>query len=175
ADTAGLRATADEIEAEGVRRALQRAEHADLKLLLFDGGAWPKVEAETARLIDDAAILVLNKADLAGSQKQAEIAGRALLPVSAKSGGGLEALLAEIGRRAQGLLASGDAPVLTRLRHREALEGCLGALKRGVLAPLAELKSEDLRHAAQALGRITGRVDVEDVLDVIFREFCIGK
>jgi tRNA modification GTPase len=175
ADTAGLRATPDEIEAEGVRRALQRAEHADLKLLLFDGGAWPAVPAETARLIDDAAILVLNKADLAGGVKPAEIAGRALIPVSAKSGAGLEALLADIGRRAQGLLASGDAPILTRLRHREALENCLEALQTGLQAPLIELKSEDLRHAVQALGRITGRVDVEDVLDVIFREFCIGK
>lgn len=175
ADTAGLRATPDEIEAEGVRRALERASHADLKLLLFDGGSWPAVTAETARLIDDAAILVLNKADLAGSQRPAEIAGRALIPVSAKSGAGLEALLAEIGRRAQGLLASGDAPVLTRLRHREALESCLEALQTGLQAPLVELKSEDLRHAVQALGRITGRVDVEDVLDVIFREFCIGK
>ena len=183
ADTAGLRVTPDEIEAEGVRRALERAAHADLKLLLFDGGLWPKTETETLRLIDDAAILVLNKADLAPGKFPgrfpgkfpAEIAGRALLPVSATSGEGLEALLAEIARRAAGLLAAGDEPVLTRLRHREALDHCLESLQRSLQAPLIELKSEDLRLAAQALGRITGRVDVEDVLDLIFREFCIGK
>ena len=175
ADTAGLRATPDEIEAEGVRRALQRARHADLKLLLFDAGAAAPLDAETAGLIDDSAILVLNKADLAGAALPPEIAGRRLLPVSAQTGAGLEPLLAEIARRAAGLLAAGDAPVLTRLRHRQALEGCLEALQRGAQAPLAELKSEDLRLAVQALGRITGRVDVDDVLDLVFREFCIGK
>ncbi len=175
ADTAGLRAAPDEIEAEGIRRALQRAAHADLKLLLFDGGTWPAAAEETRRLIDDAAILVLNKADLAAAAAIPELAGRRLLPVSARTGAGLEALLAEIGRRAAGLLAAGDAPVLTRLRHRKALEDCLESLQRGLQAPLAELKSEDLRGAVQALGRITGRVDVEDVLDLVFREFCIGK
>jgi tRNA modification GTPase len=61
------------------------------------------------------------------------------------------------------------------LRHRAALERCLGALQRGLQAPVVELKAEDLRLAVQALGRITGRVEVDDVLDLIFREFCIGK
>ncbi|MBL8710989.1 MAG: tRNA uridine-5-carboxymethylaminomethyl(34) synthesis GTPase MnmE, partial [Rhodospirillaceae bacterium] len=63
----------------------------------------------------------------------------------------------------------------TRMRHRAALERCLGALNRGLGAPVVELKAEDLRLAVQALGRITGRVEVDDVLDLIFREFCIGK
>ena len=73
------------------------------------------------------------------------------------------------------MLASGDQPVLTRLRHREALEDCRQALTRGLAIGPVELKAEELRLATRALGRITGRVDVEDVLDVIFREFCIGK
>jgi tRNA modification GTPase len=73
------------------------------------------------------------------------------------------------------LLASGDQPVLTRLRHREALEDCRQTLARGLAIGPVELKAEELRLATRALGRITGRVDVEDVLDVIFREFCIGK
>jgi tRNA modification GTPase len=67
------------------------------------------------------------------------------------------------------------APLITRARHRRALEDCLAALRRYELALLPELAAEDLRLAARALGRITGRVDVEDLLDIIFREFCIGK
>jgi tRNA modification GTPase len=70
---------------------------------------------------------------------------------------------------------AGEGATLTRLRHRAALEETLAALRRATAAQAAELAAEDLRLAARALGRITGRVDVEDVLDVIFREFCIGK
>ena len=74
-----------------------------------------------------------------------------------------------------GGLTVGDAPALTRARHRQALEDCATALGRAKAAALPELLTEDLRLAARALGRVTGRVDVEDVLDAIFREFCIGK
>jgi tRNA modification GTPase len=73
------------------------------------------------------------------------------------------------------MLDGGGVP-LTRQRHRQALEGCLAALKRAQAQRRApELLAEDVRLAARALGRITGRVDVEDMLDIIFREFCIGK
>jgi tRNA modification GTPase len=70
---------------------------------------------------------------------------------------------------------SGSAPSLTRLRHRRALETCRDSLARALAADEVALAAEDLRLAVRALGRITGRVDVEDLLDVIFREFCIGK
>ncbi|MBF0335520.1 MAG: tRNA uridine-5-carboxymethylaminomethyl(34) synthesis GTPase MnmE, partial [Alphaproteobacteria bacterium] len=66
-------------------------------------------------------------------------------------------------------------PVLTRARHRAAFEDCVAALARAEAAPLADLLAEDVRLAARALGRVSGRVDVEDLLDVIFRDFCIGK
>ena len=68
-----------------------------------------------------------------------------------------------------------EAPVLTRARHREALEEAAASLRRSLDAWLAELRAEDLRLALRSLGRITGAVDVEDLLDVIFRDFCIGK
>jgi len=98
-----------------------------------------------------------------------------MIPLSAKSGAGVDRLVAELGRRAGALMASGDQPAMTRARHRSALEDCARLLDQGLAAQAVELKSEELRLAVRALGRITGRVDVEDVLDRIFGEFCIGK
>ncbi len=175
ADTAGLRQAKDEIEAEGVKRALARAVQADVKLLVFDGGRWPRLDAETAKLIDDAALCVVNKADLLREPEPVAVDGRAVIEVSAKTGLGIEALVAAISARAASLMASGEGVVVTRARHRAALQDCRAGLERAMEAPLPELKAEDLRLALRALGRITGRVDVEDVLDLIFKEFCIGK
>jgi len=173
ADTAGLRASADEIEAEGVRRALGRAEHADLKLLVFDGGSWPGVDPETAKLIDDQAICVVNKADLLREPEPVAVEGRAALKLSCKTGLGFDAVVGEIAGRAKGAMSGGE--VLTRARHRAAVEEAKAALDRARVAGQLELKAEDLRLAVRAIGRIAGRVDVEEVLDLIFKEFCIGK
>lgn len=175
ADTAGLRASADEIEREGVARALARAEHADVKLLVFDGGTWPGIDGETAKLIDDRALCVVNKADLLREPEPIAVEGRAVIKVSARTGLGLGALAAALTGAARDRMESGEGVVLTRARHRAALEECHAALIRAAGAGQPELKAEDLRLAARALGRITGRVDVEDVLDLIFKEFCIGK
>src|SRR5688572_20500948 len=105
ADTAGLRATVDEIEAEGVRRALGRAEHADLKSLVFDGGAWPRIDPETAKLIDDQAICVVNKADLLREPEPVAIEGRGALKLSCKTGLGFDAVVAVIAGQAKGAMA----------------------------------------------------------------------
>jgi tRNA modification GTPase len=179
ADTAGLRETADAIEAEGVKRALARAESADLKLLVLDGSLigsdQPLVDRTAAHLIDEDALLVVNKIDLAVKAPPPAIDGHALLPVSAQTGEGIEALVSALTTVAAAHLSLGATPALTRERHRAALQNCETALRRGLQARLPELKAEDLRHAVHALGEITGRVDIEDVLDVIFREFCIGK
>ncbi len=173
ADTAGLRATADEIEAEGVRRALGRAEHADLKLLVFDGGQWPATDTETTKLIDDESLVVVNKADLLPQPEPIAVAGRAALKLSCKTGLGLEPLVKAIAAAAKGAMDGAD--LLTRARHRAAVSEAKAALDRSRVARQLELKAEDLRLAARAIGRITGRVDVEEVLDLIFKEFCIGK
>jgi len=176
ADTAGLREASDEIEAEGVRRARARAAAADLKLVLFDGADWPAADKESATLLDENAIALVSKVDIARNlPSEPMIAGRPARAISVMTGAGTDALLREIEDRVAGDLAAGEAPALTRARHRQALEDCAAALARAEAAALPELLTEDLRLAARALGRITGRVDVEDVLDAIFGEFCIGK
>ncbi len=98
--------------------------------------------------------------------------------LSATTGDGFDLLLAQLGRHAEGFLAGAESALVTRERHRRALDDTLAALRRamgGELAGHEDLLAEELRIAARALGRLTGRVDVEDILDVIFRDFCIGK
>jgi tRNA modification GTPase len=176
ADTAGLRAAVDEIEAEGVRRAIARANSADLKLILFDGTAWPAVDPQSAALIDDDALILISKADIADDLPPVpEVSGRQALAVSVTSGAGTDALLKRLEELVADRLSPGEAPALTRQRHREALEECGAILARAAAATAPELIAEDLRLATRALGRITGRVDVEEILDRIFRDFCIGK
>jgi len=170
ADTAGLRDSADVIEQEGLRRALARAEAAELRLFVFDARHPEDARGATAWPGPDT-LLVANKIDL--------VAGRSAVPegalaVSALTGEGLPALIAALASRIAEIYDIA-APVLTRARHREALEVAHAALRRSLAADLPELRAEDLRLAWRGLGHITGRVDVEDLLDVIFADFCLGK
>ena len=175
ADTAGLRESADEIESEGVRRALARAANADLKVAVFDATVWPEIDDGTLAVVDRDTLVVANKIDLRPLPEGERCDGRPLWPLSCLNGTGFESFLAgleaEIARRLQ----PGNAPALTRVRHRAALNDCAAALRRFLEGLAPELAAEDLRLATRALGRITGRVDVEDLLDVIFSEFCVGK
>jgi tRNA modification GTPase len=172
ADTAGLRDSTDIVEQEGRRRALRHAEEADIRLFVFD--ARQPGEAAAARAWPaGTTILVANKVDLLQEEGGSDLPVGALT-VSALRGDGFEALLTALGARAAANYRD-TAPALTRARHRAALEEARTALARSRTAPLAELRAEDLRLAWRSLGRITGRVDVEDLLDMIFRDFCIGK
>jgi tRNA modification GTPase len=171
ADTAGLREARDAIEYEGIKRAKCRAADADLKIVVFDGAIYPVSDEATEALIDDDTIVVINKGDLLG---------RLCLPkntylISVKTGEGIENFSAALLDRIAAKSDTGAAIPLTRARHRKALEDCVESLKRPKAANLPELAAEDLRLAARALGRLTGRVDVDEVLDVVFRDFCIGK
>jgi tRNA modification GTPase len=178
ADTAGLREAGDSIETEGVRRARERAEDADMTLAVFDAGdlqASSGLDPLTLELIDSNTLVILNKCDEPHDILPDQVKNRPVLVLSAKTGKGFDALLVALQALASELLAGDSGPNLTRHRHRDALKGCYGALKRAIVAEEAELMGEDLRLAARALGQITGRVDVEDLLDVIFSKFCIGK
>lgn len=168
ADTAGLRDSNDLIEAEGVRRALARARAAHLILLLQDGDAAAPPAAIPADLTPD--LVVWNKADLfeAGCSPQGGI------EISLRTGAGVPGLLELLQQMVQQKFL-GDSPSLTRARHRAALSEALAALHHAEASAEPELLAEDLRIAMRAVGRITGRVDVEEVLDFVFRDFCIGK
>ena len=175
ADTAGLReAAVDEVEEEGIRRALDRAARADVKVAVFDATALPSLDPATVALVDADTVVVLNKTDLA-STAVAKVGNQEAVAVSARTGTGLPDLERRLTAFTAERLAGSGTPALTRARHRSALEECRDALRRALTAPLPELMAEDVRLASRALGRITGRVDVEDLLDVIFRDFCIGK
>jgi len=176
ADTAGLRVAESKIEAEGIRRAQERAKEADIKIVLFDG-TLAAPDGETLKMVDGNSIVVLTKADCLSRPLPCEDGGMAgsALPVSSTTGAGIETLLKQLTEKASSLLAVRSGPSLTRERHRLALEETVAALERGLQAPLPELAAEDLRLALRSLGSITGKVHVEELLDTIFRDFCIGK
>ena len=168
-DTAGLRATHDRIENEGIARARKRAAQADIVLALFDATQPP--DTETLGHCDERTILVQTKNDLIGNAKVEGIG------VSSITGAGMDRLVHQIQQRLSHLVARPkDAPpLLTRARHRQAVEEALNHLQRAATATDIALLTEDVRLGVRAIGRLTGRVDVEDLLDVIFKDFCIGK
>jgi tRNA modification GTPase len=215
-DTAGIRDTDDPVEIEGVRRARERAEAADLVLWVVDINATENAGAKPAASSPPVWV-VRNKIDLVHqpeakneslmqSYRKSEAAFMTNEPLtdtvshgltdavqrnesiwhkhehifdlSSISGEGFDALLAQLARFADSFLAGAEPTLVTRERHRRALEDTMAALQRALKPELAvreDLLAEELRIAARALGRLTGRVDVEDILDVIFRDFCIGK
>lgn len=173
ADTAGLREAGDEIEREGIRRAHRRGEEADLVLAVFAADTPPDAETLLLAASREDALIVATKADLA--LPPAMIAGRPPLATSTRTGEGLDRLHAELAARAERQAGLTDAPLLTRARHRAALSEAVARLREAEVAALPELAAEAFRGAVLALGRLTGRVGVEDVLDVVFGDFCIGK
>ena len=175
ADTAGLRESSDPIEREGVRRALAQGKDSELAILVLDPETMEDAEKIAGNPLASITqhIVIINKSDFAAG-KAVDFPG---LKVSAKTGAGLNELLQEIRSRIESRFGGAEelGPALTRARHRELLETCVGNLARALEAKGQELAAEDLRLAARALGAITGGVDVEKILDAIFRDFCIGK
>ena len=167
ADTAGLRKTEDEVEQAGIERARRQAKEADFCLLLID----------TARRSDEAVkdfqgentLTIFTKADLSEQTTTGQ------LLISTVTGQGIDRLLAELTARISALYSGRVTPPPTRERHRHNLQAALEALQRFAGTTALDLAAEDLRLALNALGRLTGRVDVEELLDVVFRDFCLGK
>lgn len=169
-DTAGLRETDDEVEAEGIRRARARAASADLVLWLSEAGAPPPPELAHA-------LAVRTKADKVETGAAAPRDAGPVLAISAATGQGIDELIALIEARAAEL-GGGEPALITRERQRLALRDALAHLDRALARAGGggeDLLAEDLRLAARALDALVGRVDMEDVLDALFRTFCIGK
>jgi len=180
ADTAGLRDTLDEVEAEGVRRARRRAEAADLRLWVVDGSGGDASPAPDVLRAGD--LCLVAKADLpagdAAARSLLEAAAQGLEPhrLSAHQAEDVAALEATLAERVVAALGSGEPPSATRLRHAALLAEALQRLESALaLSAEPELAAEDVRLAARALDRITGKIGPEDVLDRIFSTFCIGK
>ncbi|MFN3464036.1 MAG: tRNA uridine-5-carboxymethylaminomethyl(34) synthesis GTPase MnmE [Terricaulis sp.] len=180
ADTAGLREAADAIEAEGIRRALERAEEADLRLGLVEAGF--DLPSQLLDALQPGDLIIRSKADLQPAPRKIG-SGALLVPsiaelsVSAKTGDGMAELGTLLAAKVAHALGREEAPVLTRARHRRLVEEARAALLRAIPARDVgpELAAEDLRVAADQIGRLTGRIDVEDLLGEIFSSFCIGK
>ena len=176
-DTAGIRQTALRVEQEGIRRTLQTARAADLILWLVDPTA-PEIQLPADLLpLSDRVLVVRNKSDLMTLGTPPVLPDDSVL-VSAKTGAGLDDLTARVAAIAEDRLADrGHPAALTNARQRAHVSDAYNHLRIFLDGNPheTELRAEDLRCAAHALGRLTGRIDVEDVLDQIFGRFCIGK
>ena len=175
-DTAGFRETEGAIEREGMRRSRAVAEAADLVLWLTDASAPETVLPAELAAVADRTLLVLNKIDLVSDGGMPTLPDD-MVPLSVTTGAGVGDLVKRLSVIAHERIGHHEEPALTQVRHRQLVERCRDSLEAFLLGAAAdvELRAEDLRRAADALGRITGRVDVEDVLDHIFGRFCIGK
>jgi tRNA modification GTPase len=174
-DTAGIRDTADPVEQEGVRRAKARAAEADLVLWLEDvengyvsnSGAGAVWHVRTKTDLGEPGMVPARPGEMVST----------LFQISTRRGDGIAELIAALVKFAQDYFGTGDTALITRERQRALLKDTADSLRRSLdMAGFGEeLAAEELRRAALSLGRLLGRVDVEDILDVIFREFCIGK
>lgn len=180
-DTAGIRDTEEKVEQEGVRRAVARAEDADLRLVLVPGDEWPQVPESMERWLDTDSLLVVSQIDKMPEASMFHVKHPSQnydpMAVSAKTGAGMSELIERLESIVSDRMSLQEGPMLTRMRHQRALEQSVQHLERfaqnaGVDAVLA---AEDVRMAVRAIGQITGRVGVEDMLDIVFSDFCIGK
>lgn len=169
-DTAGLREASDVVEREGVRRALDRARGADLVLWLDEEGRPPAAETLD---VDRPPIVIRSKADRFDSDPNRSMADGFPEAISVSTGEGLDRLIAELSRRASA--AGGEPSLVTRARQRDCLLQVRRALEEACGPVPPEVRADRLREAGDALGRLVGRIDVEEVLGSIFSSFCIGK
>ena len=176
-DTAGIRDSKNEIEKKGIKLALDKAENADLKLIVVDAKSID-FKGVLKELIDENAILVINKSDLLKEDLNSEIKNFEHVLISVKNNLNLEDLILKIKHKLKNKFISSEDILITRERHRQHLEQSLNYLKNFEEKNEAEdfdKAAEDLRLATRHLGMIVGKVDVEEILGSIFNDFCIGK
>ncbi|WP_440653287.1 tRNA uridine-5-carboxymethylaminomethyl(34) synthesis GTPase MnmE [Candidatus Pelagibacter sp. HIMB1542] len=176
-DTAGIRESKDEIEKKGIKLSLNRAKEADLKLVVVDAKSLDFTEVLKG-LLDENAILVINKSDLLEKEIDSEIKNINHVLISIKDNKNIDELVSKIKNNLKNKFITSDDILITRERHRQQLEQCLDHLnnfnqKKGIED--FDKAAEDLRLATKHLGMIVGKVDVEEILGSIFNDFCIGK
>ena len=176
-DTAGIRDSKDEIEQKGVKLALHRADDADLKLVIIDGNS-NDLNKTLKDFVDENAILVVNKSDLLNGNLNEKFKKHEYVLISIKNNSNLDQLISKIKNKLKNKFISNEDILITRERHRQHLEHCITYLKsfknkKG--SKEFDKAAEDLRLATRHLGMIVGKVDVEELLDSIFNDFCIGK
>ena len=176
-DTAGIRDSKDEIEKKGIKLSLNRAEEADLKLVVVEAKNLEFTDILKG-LLDDNAILVVNKSDLLEKDIDPKIKKINHVLISIKENKNVEELISKIKNNLKNKFISSDDILITRERHRQHLQQCLDHLKNFNQKKEIEdfdKAAEDLRLATRHLGMIVGKVDVEEILGSIFNDFCIGK
>ena len=176
-DTAGIRDSKNEIEKKGIKLALDKAENADLKLIVIDAKNID-FKGVLKELMDQNAILVINKSDLLNEDLNSEIKNYEHVLISVKNNLNLEDLILKIKNKLKNKFVTSEDILITRARHREHLQQSLNYLKNFEEKNEAEdfdKAAEDLRLATRQLGMIVGKVDVEEILGSIFNDFCIGK
>ena len=176
-DTAGIRDSKDEIEKKGIKLSLNRAEEADLKLVVVDAKKLDFTDVLKG-LLDQNAILVINKSDLLEKEIDSEIKKINHVLISIKENKNIDQLISKIKNNLKNKFITSDDILITRERHRQHLEQCLDHLKNFNKKNDDEdfdKAAEDLRLATRHLGMIVGKVDIEEVLGSIFNDFCIGK
>ena len=176
-DTAGIRESKDEIEKKGIKLSLNRAEEADLKLVVVDAKSLDFTDVLKG-LLDENAILVINKSDLLEKEIDSEIKNINHVLISIKDNKNIDELISKIKNNLKNKFITSDDILITRERHRQHLEQCLDYLNNFNQKKEIEdfdKAAEDLRLATRHLGMIVGKVDVEEILGSIFNDFCIGK
>jgi tRNA modification GTPase len=178
-DTAGLRDESGKIEAEGIRRSVEAARFANLVLVILDGSdqAWPAARDKIDQLTSQPKLYILNKADR-GLSAANDAEADQITSISAKDPADIERLIEKLAELLVPLNHADASVIITRQRHRQALQEAYDALGRALghdFQQAPEMAAEDFRVAAVALGRITGEIDVEELLGSIFSAFCIGK
>jgi len=176
-DTAGIRESKDEIEKKGIKLSLNKAEEADLKLVVVEPKS-PDFTDVLKGLLDEKAILVINKSDLLEKEIDSEIKNINHVLISIKDNKNIDELISKIKNNLKNKFITSDDILITRERHRQHLEQCLDHLNNFNQKKEIEdfdKAAEDLRLATRHLGMIVGKVDVEEILGSIFNDFCIGK
>ena len=172
-DTAGLRTTDEQIEQKGIEIAYKKAEDADIIICLFDG--LKNIPKEFENIKENQKIYVANKIDKLDDKQKTELSNKGYLLISAKHNQGIDALLQTISSKIKDKFTSSSGALITRQRYREALYNTINYLSEFGFNKEIELSAEDIRLACREIGKITGRIEVDEILDKIFGSFCIGK